>query len=580
MIDYISKIIKHPRQTIIVNTRNLDRGHVSLLAFTMKGDAKKNADKIAGKLKKNKNVKKIETFGGYVNIWFKDSFFLDYLKSKPKKKHKTKNIIIEYPSANPNKPLHIGHLRNLVLGDTISNIYAFDGYNVIRMNYINDMGLQVAEILWDYMKNPPNKKVKLDDYLGKRYVTISKKMTDPGIKKQVEHILKQLEIGNNKTSEIGRSMAEQCAVEHHKTMFRLNVYHDYDIFESDVIHCMAKQGMEKIRANANVYIAKKENKGCYVVKLDTEQFPNLLNNEKILMRSNGTLTYTGKDVLFHLWKFNFVKIKLYISEWIKQPNNVKLKVSNTTGKLRMPKADKIINIIGMEQEHEQKIVKYILSKITGDNKINEKYVHMSYGLVNLAGGERFSGRKGTWVGYSADDVLDKGIKKAENILKQRNINNTKTANAMAVSAVRFAMLKYAIHKNIDFDWDSALTFEGDSAPYVQYAYVRCMGILRKAKKIKTQALPKSYKLKDEETLILNKLIDFENVIITSARMLKPNDIITYMLELVPAFNRFYDKCRIIDEGKINPVRLKIVERTIETLGTAMDLCGIIKLNKM
>lgn len=579
---YITNVLPYPIKTIVINTKDFNHGHVSLTtAFTMEGNPKDNAAKIANQLENNEYVERIELAGPYVNLWMNDKFYFDYLYFVPEKSKKNKKIMVEFPSANPNKPLHLGHLRNMILGDTISNLYEYLGYEVIRVNYINDMGLQVAELLWDYIKNQPSEeeKRKIDYYLGERYVKISELMENDEVKKEVTEVLRQLEEGNNKIATMGREMTELCVKRHHQTMFRFNIYHHYDIFESDIVHHLYDEGMKKIKNCANVYIAENELKGCHVIKLEGEEFKKLKNTEKVLIRSNGVLTYTGKDVIFHLWKLGVLNKDIPIKEWFTQPNGEKLKYSKDGGMLKCPKCDIIINVIGREQELEQKVVRYVLSKVLTDDSLNERYYHMSYGLVRLKG-SKFSGRKGTWKGYAVDDVLDEGIEKAKEVLKLFGYEgDDKTSTAMAISAIRFSMLKYAPQKDFDFEWDKALTFEGDSAPYIQYAYVRCLGILRNAKD-KEHEKVESYEFNDDEKMIINNLINMDHVILSAARQFKPNDLITYMLNLVPVFNRFYDRCRIIDNDKVNPVRLRIVEKTVETLGTLMDMCGIIKLEKM
>ena len=353
------------------------------------------------------------------------------------------------------------------------------------------------------------------------------------------------------------------------------------MFESDIVHNLFEEGMDKIKSNADVYMVEDgELKGCYVIKLKDDEFKNLLNTEKVLIRSNGTLTYAGKDVIFHLWKLGALDNDIPIAKWYVQPNDKFLMYSKDDGSFTCPKCDRVINVIGREQDLEQKVVCYALSKVLGDDTIKKRYYHMSYGLVRLSG-SKFSGRKGTWKGYAVDDVLDEGIERAKDVLKRYNYRgDDATAKAMAVSAVRFAMLKYSPQKDFDFDWDNALTFEGDSAPYIQYAYVRCLGILNNVKNKEVSNSPGDYHFNDDEILILNNLMRFEKVLNDSAEDLKLNNIISYMLNIVPVFNRFYDSCRIIDEGQVNPVRLRIVEKMVNVLGTAMDICGIIKLEKM
>ncbi len=599
-MDFIKEIFdKYPRETIIINN-DFSKGHISLkTAFTMQGNPNDNANKIAKELKKNDWIEKVEIVGPYVNVWLYDDSYLTYLKlmeqyennnktvipKKIKGKPEKQKILIEHTSTNPNKPIHMGHLRNAILGDALAKLYKELGYNVTTMSYINDMGLQVAQLLWDYINNPVNEKDidKFDFYLGERYVEIAKKMDDEKIKTQVATVLKDLEHGKNQTAKKGREMSEKCIKRHHQSLDNFKIYHDYDIFESDIVHHLFDEGMKKIKQSADIYFAEDgEHAGCYVAKLEGKEFNNLLTDEKVLIRSNGTLTYTGKDIIFHLWKLGLLKTKLPIKKWFKQKNGTVLKYSKDNGKLNFEFADKIINVIGSEQDMPQQSVKYILSKVTKDNTIDERYHHLSYGPVKLEHGEKLSGRKGTWKGFTADSILEQGIEKAKEKLKGKKLNIKKTSRAMAVSALRFVMLKYSPQKNIHFSWDKALQFDGDSAPYIQYAYVRCKSVLEKVKKLKNKKnkMPKEYKFDDNEIALLNMIIEYDNVLNKACKDLKMNEIINYMLNLVPAYNKFYDNCRIIDEGKLNPTRVRIVETTVKTLERAMDICGIEKLDKM
>ncbi|MCC7570868.1 arginine--tRNA ligase [Candidatus Micrarchaeota archaeon] len=567
-MDYIEKNLDYGRDTIVINPKDLSRGHISLkTAFTMKGNPKENAEKLKKEVEKNKMVEKVSTAGPYVNVWMKDEFYMDYLKWEFNSKNK-KRVLIEFVSANPNKPLHLGHLRNMVLGESISRIYEFLGYDVVRMNYINDMGLQFAQIVWDLNKNPYKVDEKFDFYLGKKYIDIAKKFEDEQVKKEVEQILKEIEKGRNEISKKAREIADDCVRAHYETMSKLNIHHNYAPYESDVIHHLFGEGMEKIKHLPNVYVGKEEFEGCYVVNLEGNEFKNNRNTETVLIRSNGVPTYAGKDIIFHMWKLGMLKNELPFKKWFTQSNKIDLEYSCDGGKLKAPKSDIIVNIIGREQDLEQKVVKYVLSKI--DEDIVDNYHHLSYGLVSLSQGKKFSGREGTWIGYSVDDVFEEGLKRAK--------ENGENAEKIVVGALNYSLLKYAPQKDIEFDWDRALQFEGDSSPYIQYAYVRCMGILRKIDK--KSEIKGTYKFNDEEILILNNLMEFESVADKAAHSFKPNELVNYMLNLVSVFNRFYDNCRIIDEGKINPVRLKIVEKTVHVLGTTMGLCGIPKIEKM
>ncbi|HDL50550.1 MAG TPA: arginine--tRNA ligase, partial [Firmicutes bacterium] len=215
---------------------------------------------------------------------------------------KKEKVIVEHTSTNPNKPLHMGHLRNAILGDTLARIFKFLKYNTEIQNYIDDLGIQVAETLWGYKNLRFDEGKKFDHLLGEIYVEVEK-IKDYRIEKEIRALNKEME-----ESGISREFVERCLKAQLKTLSDLNINYDVLIFESDLIRSkIFDEAYEKIRKSKDIVLEEEgENKGCLVMKLGNI-FPEMENPDKILIRSDGTATYTGKDVAYHLWKFRLVE---------------------------------------------------------------------------------------------------------------------------------------------------------------------------------------------------------------------------------------------------------------------------------
>ncbi|MCX6768508.1 MAG: arginine--tRNA ligase, partial [Candidatus Micrarchaeota archaeon] len=277
-------------------------------AFLLAPREKKSPAQIAAelvpKLKGHKWVEKVESAGPYINFFFNDKFYASALKEILKKgksygKGKKKGtVMVEFPSVNPNKPWHAGHLRNAILGDSVARVLAHAGWEVESIDYIDDLGLQVAQSLWGYMHLGNKPEGKFDHWLGAQYVEVAKRMeTDQKLQAETREMLKKMEEGGNEISKKARWIAEECVRAQYATDFSYSIFHDGLIFESDIVHTIFHEGIEMLKSS-NAIILEKEGKnaGCWVVKLGGK-FQNMQDPDKILIRSDGTATYTGKDVI-------------------------------------------------------------------------------------------------------------------------------------------------------------------------------------------------------------------------------------------------------------------------------------------
>lgn len=535
-----------------------------LLAKELKEDPKFIAQKISKRIGPHKFIEKIEVKDAYINFFLSDEFFSEALfHVNEKRTLKKEKVIVEFPSVNPNKPWHIGHLRNALIGDSISKILEFEGWKVERIDYIDDLGLQVAQSFYGYLKNKTETTKKFDHFVGEEYVKIVNEVEkSEEEEKKVREILKKIEEGEEIREE-ARKFCERVVLSQYQTAFNFKIYHDVLIFESDIVNFLFKEGLNLLKEKKVIeYRESGKNAGCWVLNLD---------EERVIIRSDGTSTYTGKDIVFHLWKIGKLKSKILFSKFVNQPNGEIAYKSDKKGEEKdFGNASIVLNVIGMEQALEQKIVKEALKR-AGFEKEAEKIYHIAYEHVTLQEGA-FSGRKGTWIGYTADELLEEGIKKVKERSRDKNLSDN-DIRKIAIGAIKFFLLKVAAEKKIVFEWEKALSLDGDSGPYVQYACVRANRILEKVevKEIKK----KKYNFEKEERELIKKIIKFEEIVEKSAKDLKVYYIAEYCLDLASEFNKFYAKFRVLDAPQEEKdKRLLIVKLVKEKLEKGFELLGI------
>jgi len=560
------------------------------IAFSLAKERKENPVKIASELAKKieptEHFEKIEATGPYINFYLSDHAFARILKNVLSKKDrygsgkkKKGKFVIEFPSVNPNKPWHIGHLRNALLGDSVARLLEFDGHPVERMDYIDDLGLQVAQSLWGFLNYDSNPAGKFDTWLGHQYVGISKKFEDDKeIIEGVRNILKNMEEGDNEIAKAGRDLAEKCVLAQYQTSFALGIYHDVLVFESDILRTIFDEGMEHIKKNDAVVLETEgKNAGCWVVKLSEDfekEFGKMENPDKVLLRSDGTAVYTGKDVIFHLWKFGKLKNTFNYEPFIKQPNGkVAYKTSPKGKKMDFGAAHAAINVIGVEQKYPQRVIVEVLRRLKYKEEASNLN-HLSYEHVGLPD-EKFSGRKGTWIGFTADELLEEARRRVlEKIsLDMSEDEKGKVAMIVGSGAIKFSFLRASSDKRITFKWDSALNMEGDSGPYLQYAYVRTNGILAKATEKESVG---EVGFNPSERQLIKRMAQFRDVVERSARELAPHHMAQYSLDLASDFSGFYSNSPVLiaEDEKTRKTRLAITKATGIMLKNALWLLGL------
>ena len=613
-IKQISNQLKYPQVDFEVSEASRSEfGDVSCnIAFLLAKNLKKRPFDIAEIISKEygKNIGKfvkevVAHPSGYVNFV---ANFVELnnstIKAAAEKKYgdinigKNLKIVVEHTSVNPNKALHVGHVRNIIIGDTISRILHKAQYDVRVLNYVDDSGLQVADIIVGFkyggFSPEPPKDQKFDHYCGDVvYVNVTEKYeTDPNLVEKRTLVLKELEEGTSEIAKFSNEITRKVLDEQLKTCWRLGVTYDCLNFESQIVRSnLWKIVFERMKLMDIVYLEKEgKNEGCWIIKSADEE-------DKVLVRSNGIATYIAKDIPYAAWKLGLLEDPFYYKKYAEQTNGRVLwetTLEKTGNKLDFT-GEKVITVIDSRQTRLQKII----TKIMSDFKSQEgAYFHLGYESVTLSaetaktlGVEsvgkqmQMSGRKGIYV--NADYVLDMlGVKTHEEA-KKRNpeldeLSLVKISEQVAVGAFRYAMIKQDLDKKITFDLTESLSLEGDTGPYIQYACARAARILEKAETKPQFDVSFTGLVTEYELNLVKSIGKFDIQIEDAAKNLSPKIIARYCYDLAVTFNAFYEHVKVLtaeSKSLINE-RLCVVYCFKETLVKALDLLGISSPSRM
>lgn len=583
-------------QTLASLEEPRERGHGDLsssICFELAKQARKApreiAQRVASKVPGDALVAKVETAGaGYVNFFFNHAEFGsavlgEALAEKERYgagRKRREKVLIEYPSVNPNKPWHIGHARNAVLGDSLARIMEFCGYAVERVNYIDDLGLQVAQSVWGYENISKSAEGKFDHWLGRMYVDVAKRAEEGNVAAEVREILRRMEEGGNETAALARSVCERCVAAQLETAAQMRIAQDVLVWESDLVRAgiYAKALGEALRTG----VAEKEqggkNAGCVIARLsESSEFRDLESPDKVLVRSDGTATYTGKDFAFQMWKFGRISDKMGYKAF-----GGALWSSGGAEEKQFGNASVVINVIGVEQRYPQAVIRRML-ELMGYAREAKNSVHLAYEHVWLPEA-KFSGRKGTWIGSTADEALEEATERAHGLIKEKfaalpEAEKNAIAEAVGVAALRFGLVRVSPEKRITFDWQQALSLEASSAPYLQYAHARGCRIIEKAGA--AAAADASLLTDDREIELLRVMAKFPSAVQKACREYRPHVVAEYLLDLAAAFNTFYNALPVLGaEAALRSARLALVDAARITLRNGLELLGITALERM
>lgn len=531
-------------------------------------------------------VRSAQAVGGYVNFTV-DPAELLRAATRPLQPPAPvgRCVLVEHTSVNPNKELHVGHLRNVALGDAVSRILSYAGYEVRVLNYIDDTGRQVAESLFALERYGLryDGAVKYDHWMGEAYVRLHREMEDPDRRQEIEEgvrrVLHRLEAGELR-EEVDRILRAQL-----ETMWRLGAEYDVLVWESDLVREGLLQRALALLEHTPYVQRPRDGKYAGALVMDTSAFVQGLEDPYlVLVRSDGTATYPAKDIAFQFWKMGLLQ-GLAFRPFTRQPSGRVLYTSHREGdrELRFAGCDQTINVIDATQSYPQKVVRAALA-VAGRPDLADGAHHLAYETVTLEG-RRISGRRGHTV--SVDEVLDEARRRARAVVAEKNPDHPDpeaAAEQVGIGAVRFAMVKTEPRRQIDFRWEQALSFEGDSGPYVQYAHARAASILRRAQEAGLGEEDADFTRATEyERPVARALLEFPDAVATAAAQRTPHVLAQYLLDLAAAWNAYYN-ARQPDGSPATSVlqappglrgaRLALVRQVRDVLRTGLALLGV------
>ena len=521
-----------------------------------------------------------------------------------------KRIAIEHTNVNPNKALHVGHARNLVLGDSLVRTMKRLGHDVQTLNYIDDSGAQVADVIvglkFLHISDKAPEGVKFDAYCGDVvYAKVNQVYErDPSLKEKQRLVLKEIEKESGEISEYAEKVVSQILAAQLQTCWRLGARYDLLNWESHILRTgMWKEVFEELKSKGIAVLEKEGvNAGCWVVK-DKE-----LGEDKVLVRSDGTVVYVAKDIPYAAWKIGLVGDQFSYKEYGTQPDGTTL--WSTTGTKstgteaagpthpRFGGVDMAISVIDSKQSRLQKVVSRVLERLEG--RENERYLHRAYEVVALSKrsaeslgipveGEfvHMQGRKGIYI--NVDTMLDSLKEKSASETKRRNPERSEewvdsVADALAVAAFRFELVKQDPDKMIAFDLESSLRLQGDTGPYLLYSYARASRIMVKSGG-KDAAISEASAAKlthPKEVALVKMLSIYDKSVLEAERYLSPKEVATYAHSLAATFNEFYEQVQVNSEqdSTLREARLAMIQAFRAILKDALGLLGIQALDEI
>jgi arginyl-tRNA synthetase len=499
-------------------------------------DTKLNA--IMNELKKLPFVQSLEYENGYINIitdgWYLLNAMHESLQttgSFPESFQDPERVSVEHTSTNPTGPIHMGRIRNSIIGDSIARLMERYGYRVVTQYYVNDSGKQMVSLYLGYEKfhkgETLTKEILLDGY-KKIYEYFEQK----GDEKEVELLMEKYEKGDDDLINQIKNIAQIMLDDIVSDLELLNIKMDEFTWESEFI---VTGETEEVIKDLSEYILD-ENGAMYI------DVPNV--RKIFVKRKNGTSLYVTRDIAYHMYKFS--------------------------------QYDKCIVVVGEDHKEHGKIMDYVMHQLL-DYKNSLDFVY--YGMVNLESG-RMSTRKGTSV--TVKEVYEKLYEKARNEVLSRYSEEKdvdKISRDIAVSSLRFYMLKINMQKPITFKWDDALDFNGETAPFIMYSYTRASSIMEKVKSSSERASSKNIE-KEENDLIL-EMYKYPYKIMNATKSLRPDIITGYILDLSKKFTTFYEKCKVLgEETGIQERRLNILKTYMNIIDDSSQIVGIKNVKKM
>jgi len=599
------------------------------LARQLKQAPKAIATQMVADVGRIEGVSAMEVAGnGYINVRLdRGAYGYAVLHGAKERAPSGGKIIVEHTNINPNKAAHIGHLRNAVLGDTFVRMLRSSGRSVEVQNYIDNTGVQVADVVAgfhnlehksasDVEKLMLDPAIRFDYYCWDLYARVSAHFKDhPEALAWRQETLHAIEHGGGDLAYLAAIVADAIVGYHLKTMARLGIQYDVLPRESEILHLRFwEAAFAQLKDRKAIYLETEgKNKGCWVMPASAfkQQADEDADDSKVIVRSNNTVTYVGKDIAYQLWKFGLLG-KDFFYQPLEQYDGHTVYVS--TDQPRAPggpsfgHGELVYNVIDSRQSYLQDVVVAGLRAL-GYNQQADHSVHFSYEMVALTPGTcvelgidlsdedrkrsyvEVSGRKG--LGVKADDLIDKLIEKALEEVDSRHPEKPggerrKIAQQIAIGALRYFMLKFTRNSVIAFDFQEALSFEGETGPYVQYTAVRARNILRKlaergeslpdfARELDRSSMERQLASEDFWQLLL-MTSKTDSAIERAVGSGEPAHVAKYAFQLAQAFNTFYHDYQVLTEENrekrtfllwMTNYFLAQLERTLGVLGIAV-----------
>ncbi|WP_293874799.1 arginine--tRNA ligase [Streptococcus sp. A12] len=552
----LAKVIEGLDQETILNLleqpKSSDLGDIAFPAFSLAKIERKAPQAIAADIAEKidaSHFEKVVATGPYVNFFLDKSQISDQVIKAviqagaaygQQEEGQGANVTIDLSSPNIAKPFSVGHLRSTVIGDAISNIYKKMGYNTIKINHLGDWGKQFGLLMVAYKKWGSKEAVEANpiDELLKLYVRINAEIeNNPALDEEGRLWFKKLEDGDPEATELWQWFRDESLVEFNRIYKLLGVEFDslngeafYNDKMDEAVQILEEKGLLK------------ESKGASIVELDDVNLPPAM-----IKKSDGATLYITRDIATAIYRartYNFVKN---------------------------------IYAVGQEQSNHFRQLKAVLKKMGFD--WSDDMIHVDFGLVTK-NRQKLSTRKGNII--LLEPTLQEAISRAKAQIEEKNPeleNKEEVAHAVGVGAVKFYDLKTDRRNGYDFDLEAMVSFEGETGPYVQYAYARIQSILRKANF--TPSADATYSLSDPESWEIIKLLqDFARVVKRAAENYDPSLIAKYAINLAQAFNKYYAHTRILDESPERDSRLALSYSTAVVLKEALRLLGVDAPEKM
>jgi arginyl-tRNA synthetase len=551
LLSKAAKLKEKEIETLLETPPDTKLGDYAFPCFSLSKKLKKSPVEICRELSKKikpaLNIEKIQQSGPYLNFFFNQKKLAEKVIGINANFGKTnlgkkKKIVIDFSGPNIGKPMHVGHIRSTIIGDSMMRIYDYLGYNPIGINYLGDVGLHIGKLIVAYELWRDEKALKKDPVkeLLRLYVKfceneetkikegIEEEFQDNEWTNKAKEKIKLIELGDTKTKKIWDEIRSHSGKGFDKIYSMLNVRFHHTVGQSE----FTDKGKGLVISALKKGIAHREEDGAIYVEIK--------GIKKYVLRANETASYITYDLGAAVERHKLYKFhkSIYITDFRQS--------DHFTGLFEM------LRLLGYD--------------------FADRMVHMPFGTVRF-GKEIMATRKGKVI--LLDDVLQKTIKKAESEIKKRKTKGS--PEKVGVGAIKYLILKNEPMSDVQFSWEQALDFQGNTGPYLQYSYARASSIIKKAKnfnKSKTE-----FELTDCESNLIKKIAKFPKIVVDAGERMNPAFIATYAFELSKLFNEFYQNCKVIGDRN-EAFRLKLIDSFRTTLHNALHLLGIEVMDEM